>query len=216
MSQLALSVSLGFAGAALGAVVGFLGPLNLSILLSPLLESDAVAVGWVFCLFTVPAGVLLGGLLGAVAFRVRNRNGSDPGFDTYDVAIARLSNGTATALSRTGRAAERVSALAIASLVASSAAMLILLFGGVVADEMSVIRSNRQLAIALLAIPPAGQLLGLILGYGARRAIRLSAGTLTGRQLGMAGIALGWLGLSPLVISFGLLLVMTAIAIWIA
>ena len=50
--------------------------------------------------------------------------------------------------------------------------------------------------VGLMACLFIGQIIGLVLGYGARKEIRASGGRLTGEGFATAGIIIGWVGLA--------------------
>lgn len=68
-------------------------------------------------------------------------------------------------------------------------------------------QSNTMAVISLIAsilgltfFPAIGSIIGLILGYMARKQIRQSAGAMGGEGLAKAGIILGWIGVVVAVI----------------
>jgi hypothetical protein len=54
--------------------------------------------------------------------------------------------------------------------------------------------------LGVTLIPTIGSIIGLILGYMARKEIRESGGTVTGDGMATAGIIIGWVGVSLAVV----------------
>jgi len=216
MSHLLYRIGLAVGGAVLGAVVGVLGPFNYGYLLSQILGSNALGVGWVFCFFTVPVSTLLGGVLSFVAVRPADANWGDETRAFRAIDSLDASGGYRPRNDSTSRAPTRTSGMAIGSLICSISGLVILLFAGAIVDWLGPVGAGGRVATLLLAIPPVGQIHALVLGYAAKRAIRNSGGGLVGHRPATVGIVVGWVGLSPLLVSGGMLLVFAAIGTWLA
>jgi hypothetical protein len=204
-------------GALLGAAVGLLGPFNYCYLLSSMEDSNNVmAVGWVFCFFTLPVGALVGGALGIRASHPITAPWDIGPDETRAIAGKRLPLEARWPIDANQPRPGTTSRLAIIALISSALGLAILLAGGLILDGFGFGTARRHAAMLLLVISHLGFLAALGLGYAARRSIRGSGGELAGDRLATLAAAMGLLGMSPVVVTGGLLLVFMAISLLIA
>ena len=67
--------------------------------------------------------------------------------------------------------------------------------------------------LGVTLIPTIGSIIGLILGYLARKEIRESGGTVTGEGMATAGIIIGWVGVSLAAIGICILALLLGLSI---
>jgi hypothetical protein len=211
MTHPAIQVGWLLGGAVLGAVVGLLGPFNYCYLLSSVQGSNAMAVGWVFCFFTLPVGTLVA--LGLRASRQITAPWDVGPDETWAIADNRRSPEARWPIDANRPRPATTSRLAIIALISSALGLAILLAGGLILDGFGFGDARRHAAMLLLVISPLGFLAALGLGFAAKRSIRSSGGELAGNRLATLATAIGLIGMSPAVVTGGLLLVFMAIAL---